>query len=104
MSRTHNLCGACLSGWSSLWGRGREERDERDWRDGQERREAGLSSLSGLFGLSGLSSKPKKPERPEKRDRRSVTDEQELMAMGQTSRQGAQGRASLSSGSVAPVA
>jgi len=60
--------------------------------------------LSGLFGLSGLSSEPKKPERSEKRDSRSVTDEQELMAIGQTSRQGAQGHAWWSSGSAAPVA
>ena len=45
MSRTHNLCGAGLSGWSGLWGRGREERDKRDWR---ETRDAGLVHLVGL--------------------------------------------------------
>ena len=45
MSRTHNLCGTGLSGWSGLWGRGREERDKRDWR---ETRDAGLVHLVGL--------------------------------------------------------
>lgn len=44
-----------------------------------------------------------------KRDKKNetdnqVTDEQELLAIGQTSRQGAQGRAWWSSGSAAPAA